>query len=286
MAAGMSSRYGGSKQITGMGPHGEILLDYSVTDAIRAGFDKVIFVIKPEMHDLLHAHCGARFASSIDVQYAYQDFTSIPYSIPKDRVKPFGTVHATLCAMPCIAEPFAVINADDYYGVESFAGMHDFLVSDAAEGHAAMMGYRLEHTLSRHGGVTRALCRVEDGYLTGIRESKNVHLLDDGRIGMPDDSGRIHILPGSLPVSMNFWGFDESILEVMMASFKDFFLNIPEGDITSEYLLPVFVGEQLRRGTLDVSVIPTSATWFGVTYREDRPAVAESLRALHEAGVY
>ena len=286
MAAGMASRYGGGKQIEGMGPHGEILLEYSVMDAIRAGFTKVVFIIKREMLDRLKALCGDRFAKQIEVFYAFQDFSSVPGQVPEARVKPFGTVHAVLCARPFIAEPFAVINADDYYGVESFAQMYDFLTHSAAPGRAAMMGYQLRNTVSRHGTVTRGLCQVEDGRLTGVREVKKVKLFDDGAIADVTDEALPRILSPDASVSMNFWGFDPSILDDMGEAFARFVGGIQSGDLTAEYLLPVYVDEQLRAGCLSVQVIPTAAIWFGVTYKEDKPAVAEALKTLHAQGLY
>lgn len=283
MAAGMASRYGGNKQIEGMGPNGEILMEYSICDAIRAGFTKVVFIIKPEMLDRMRELCGDRLEKRIEVCYAFQDFTSVPdvYRVPEERVKPFGTVHAALCARPYIKEPFAVINADDYYGVESFAQMYAFLTGD--EGCAAMMGYCLGNTVSRNGSVTRGICRVENGMLAGVREVKKIGVAEDGSIVDLSDGGR---LDEDAPVSMNFWGFRESVFADMDAAFRAFLTGIEEGDLTAEYLLPVLVDELIRGGRLSVRVLPTKAIWFGVTYREDRPAVAAALKALHDAGIY
>ena len=285
MAAGMASRYGASKQIEGMGPHGEILLDYSVRDAIRAGFDKVVLVIKPEMLERIKEVCGNRYAGEIQVCYAFQDYSSVPAKVPQGRTKPYGTVHAALCAAPFIEEPFAVLNADDYYGVESFAQMFQFLVHEAAPGRAAMIGYQLRNTISRYGTVSRGLCKVKDGCLTGIREVKKIALVDGLHIAdLTDPEDPQPLFPES-PVSMNFWGFHPQIMESMADSFKKF-LGEHAGEMTSEYLLPIFVDEQLRSGMLNVQVIPTTAVWFGVTYQEDRPNVVEALRELHAAGIY
>lgn len=286
MAAGLASRYGGGKQVEGMGPHGEILLEYSVMDAIRAGFTKVIFIIKREMLERLKTQCGDRFSHQIEVCYAFQEFSSVPCRVPEGRVKPYGTVHAALCAKPFISEPFAVINADDYYGVESFAQMFAFLTESAAPGKAAMMGYRLRNTVSRHGTVTRGLCRVEGDRLTVIREAKKIKVMQDGTIADVWDESHPKILPPDASVSMNFWGFDPSILQDMEDSFVKFLNGDHPDPLTCEYLLPVYIGECLARGTLSVRVIPTAAKWFGVTYKEDKPAVAEELKKLHEAGLY
>lgn len=288
MAAGMASRYGGNKQVEGMGPHGEILMEYSIHDAIRAGFTKAVFVIRPEMEPRMREICASRLEGKIEIRYAFQDFSSIPgeYAVPPERVKPFGTVHAALCARGQIEEPFAVINADDYYGVESFAQMYGFLSGLSGARGAAMLGYRLKNTVSRHGAVTRGLCRVEGGKLAGVREVKKIRLLGDGRIVNEADPALPEILDPEAPVSMNFWGFSNEIFGPMDAAFRRFLAGVAPGDLTAEYLLPVFVDEQIRAGALDVSVLRTDAIWFGVTYKEDRPAVVEALRKLHAAGVY
>lgn len=288
MAAGMASRYGGNKQIEGMGPNGEILMEYSICDAIRAGFTKVIFIIKPEMLERMKALCGDRLEKQIEVCYAFQDFSSIPecYRVPEERVKPFGTVHAVLCARPFVQEPFAVINADDYYGVESFAQMYGFLTGMADEGQAAMMGYCLKNTVSKNGTVTRGICRVEDGVLTGVREVKKIRQMENGRIVNETDESAPELLDPEASVSMNFWGFSQNVFESMDAAFRTFLGGIQEGDLTAEYLLPVMVDQLIHAGALTVNVLPTAAIWFGVTYKEDRPAVAAALKELHDAGIY
>jgi len=285
MAAGMGSRYGGNKQVDGMGPNGEILMEYSIMDAISAGFTKVIFIIKPEMLELMREICGKKYEGKIDVRYAFQDFSSVPTKVPEGRVKPFGTVHAALCARPHVDEPFAVINADDYYGADAFERMYGFLTSPHAEdcNCVAMMGYRLKNTVSKNGGVTRGVCTAEGAWLTHVREVKNVRLLPDGRI-VNEVTGE-ELDPES-PVSMNFWGFGVKVLEILDREFRRFLSEIEEGDLKAEYLLPVFVDEQLKTGGLKVHVLPTKAVWFGVTYKEDRPAVAKALKELHERGLY
>ncbi|MEE1199860.1 MAG: sugar phosphate nucleotidyltransferase [Christensenellales bacterium] len=288
MAAGMGSRYGGNKQIDGMGPNGEILMEYSIQDAIRAGFTKVVFIIKPDMLDRMKEICGDRFARQIEVRYAFQDFSSIPgfYRIPEDRVKPFGTVHAVLCARDCVEEPFAVLNADDYYGVEPFAKMKAFLDSLTGADRAAMMGYRMKRTVSRNGTVTRGICQVKDGLLTGVREAKKIQLMPDDRILELTDPLNPETLDPEAPVSMNFWGFHQEIFAKMSQRFEQFLKALKPEEIKAEYLLPVFVDDLLKDGEVKVSVLDTDAVWFGVTYQEDRPAVAEALKKLHEEGVY
>lgn len=283
MAAGMGSRYGGNKQVDGMGPNGEILMEYSIMDAIRAGFTKVVFIIKPEMRGLIEEICGRKFEGKIEVRYAFQDFSSVPASVPEGRVKPFGTVHAVLCAREHVEEPFAVINADDYYGTDAFRGMYEFLTGELREGRAAMMGYLLKNTVSKNGVVTRGICQVEDEWLTHVREVRKVRLMEDGRILNEVDEEE---LDEESPVSMNFWGFGPEIFEKLDEEFRRFLGEIEEGDLRKEYLLPVFVDEQLKKGRLKVHVLPTKAVWFGVTYKEDRPAVAKALQELHDRGVY
>ena len=288
MAAGMATRYGGNKQIEGMGPHGEILMEYSIRDAIRAGFAKVVFIIKPEMKQKMQQICGDRFASEIEVCYAFQDYSSIPacYVIPQERVKPLGTVHAVLCAREFIGEPFAVINADDYYGVEPFARMYEFLTSLNDDGQAAMMGYQLKNTVSKHGTVTRGICSVENGMLVGVKETQQIRLCEDGSIlETSDSSGPVPLNPDSL-TSMNFWGFAPGVFELLEREFVHFLSEIPQGDMKTEYLLPVFVDQMLHRGELRVRVLETTASWFGVTYKEDKPKVVAALKALHDSGVY
>lgn len=286
MAAGMASRYGGEKQVEGMGPHGEILMEYSIHDAMRAGFDKVVFIIKPGMADKMREICGDRLEKQIEVRYAEQDFSSIPafYRVPEARVKPFGTVHAVLCAQEALSEPFAVINADDYYGVESFRQMFDFLVSEAGEGSAAMMGYRLKNTVSKNGDVTRGLCAIQDGMLTGVREVKKIRQRADGSI-FEEGEAESRLDPES-PVSMNFWGFSTSIFRDMRDYFERFLRKIPQDSLTAECLLPEMVDVLIRSGSLRVRVLETDAAWFGVTYRADRENVARALKRLHDEGVY
>ncbi len=286
MAAGMASRYGSEKQVEGMGPNGEILLEYSVHDAKRAGFDKAVFIIRPGMREKIRAICGRRLESEIEVCYAEQDFASIPsfYKIPEGRVKPFGTVHAVLCARAFVKEPFAVINADDYYGVESFRQMYDFLVGGMGENQAAMMGYRLKNTVSPSGSVTRGLCAIENGMLTGVREVRKISLREDGTIFEETQTPRI--LDPESPVSMNFWGFSQDIFPCMQNHFERFLKNIQSGDIAAECLLPEMVDTLIRKGKLSVRVLETEATWFGVTYRADREKVRAALKSLHERGIY
>ena len=273
MAAGMGSRYGGNKQVDGLGPHGEILMEYSVYDAIRAGFDKVVFVIKPGMKDLVASICGDRIAKKIKVDYAFQDFSSVPsfYQIPQERTKPFGTVHAVLVARDVIDQPFAVINADDYYGVSAFATAYDKLQTLAPQGEATMVGYQLKNTVSQNGTVSRGVCRAKNGNLSEVVETLKIKLCENGEIRDIGAGEPGELLDPLAPVSMNFWGFTPWIA--------------PDA-IKAECLLPVFVDDMMHRGELTVPMLTTDAMWFGVTYKEDKPNVQAELRKLHESGVY
>ena len=288
MAAGMASRYGGNKQITGMGPNNEILLEYSVYDAIRAGFDKAVFIIRPDMQEAVRHICGNKLAERIRIEFAFQDYSSLPkwYSVPEDRTKPFGTVHAALCARPFVNEPFAIINADDYYGVNSFQKMHEFLVTSVAPDRAAMVGYRLKNTVSIHGAVTRGVCRMDNDRLADVEEVSKIRMYEDGRIAdtSKGEPGR-ELDPESL-VSMNFWGFHPGLFDGMQRYFESFLRNSDPGDIKCECLLPVMVSSMLKENEIAVDMLKTDAVWFGVTYQEDRPMVQQALRKLHEKGIY
>ena len=288
LAAGMGSRFGGVKQMEPIDKDGNFIIDYSVFDAKRAGFDKVVFIIRPDMLDTVKQICGDKLAKKIKVEYAFQDFTSLPawYSVPEGRTKPFGTVHAVLCARDCVKEPFAVINADDYYGVDSFQKMHDYLVANTEPTKAAMVGYRLKNTVSIHGAVTRGVCKVVDGRMVDVDEVAKIRLYEDGRIA-DTSAGEpgVDLDPEAL-VSMNFWGFQPSIFDQMQRYFEEFLKAADPADIKAECLLPVMVDSLLKQGKVTVDMLETEAVWFGVTYQEDRPLVQQALRELHAKGVY
>ena len=292
MAAGLGSRYGGSKQVDGIGPHHEILMEYSIYDAIRAGFNKIVFIIKPEMEEMMHRLCGdylagktARNGSPVEVAYAFQDFSSVPdfYHIPPERTKPFGTVHALLCAADVVHEPCCVINADDYYGIDAYRTIYEELTRLPENGKATMVGYLLKNTASLHGTVSRGVCTVKDGKLQSVREALKVQLYPDGTLR---DLARDESLAPDTVVSMNFWGFMPSIFPALREYFENFLRNEAGEDIKAECLLPVMVDQQMKAGKLEVSVLHSADKWFGMTYQQDRAVVAEELRKLHQRGDY
>ncbi|MDO5376994.1 MAG: sugar phosphate nucleotidyltransferase [Clostridia bacterium] len=289
MAAGMGSRYGGNKQVDGLGPNGEILMEYSIHDAIRAGFDHVVFVIKPGMKELIASICGERIAKKVKVDYVYQDFSSVPsfYQIPAGRTKPFGTVHAVLVAKDVIHQPFCVLNADDYYGVSAFKTAYDKLQTMRAEGEAAMVGYQLRNTVSQNGTVSRGVCVADEkNNLVQVVETLKIKLCENGEIRDIDKGEPGELLDPLAPVSMNFWGFTPWIFGKLEAYFEAFLKGLAPDAIKAECLLPVFVDSLMHSGELTVEVLSTDAQWFGVTYKEDKPTVQADLRALHESGVY
>ena len=292
MAAGLGSRYGGSKQVDGIGPNGEILMEYSIYDALRAGFTKVVFIIKPDMEQLVRDLVGDRLermqaadGSPVEVRYAFQDFSSVPafYHIPPERTKPFGTVHAVLCAAHAVQEPFCVINADDYYGVDAYRTIYEELGRLKPEGEATMVGYLLKNTASLNGTVSRGVCQVKEGKLVSVREALKIQLYADGSL---KDLDQDQSLDPETVVSMNFWGFTPSIFPALRTYFENFLRTQAGDNPKAECLLPVMVGSELEAGRLTVSVLHSADRWFGMTYHEDRQTVAQELQKLHDAGVY
>ena len=291
MAAGLGSRYGGDKQVDGVGPHHEILMEYDIYDALRAGFGKIVFIIKPDMVELMDRLCGdylrkmtAKDGTPVEVVYALQDFDSLPafHTVPEGRTKPYGTVHALLCARDFVQEPCGVINADDYYGADAYQTLYDALQALPEAGRAVMVGYHLKSTVSLYGTVSRGICVAKDGVLQSVDEVKKIRMFPDGTI--KDMLGGRLLEPESV-VSMNFWGFAPSIFPVLEAYFHTF-LRKNGGELTAECLLPVMVDELVHAGALEVSVLHSSEQWFGMTYREDRDEVVEKLKLLHAKGDY
>lgn len=283
LAAGLGSRFGGNKQISHVGPHGEILMEYSIHDAIEAGFTQIVFILKKDMVEMIRETLGKRLEGKVRVDYAVQDDTTLPawYHKPEERTKPFGTVHAVLCAKDVIRGPFATVNADDYYGKEAFQIMHGLLLSlkDAAD--AAMVPYILGNTMSENGGVTRGICKVENEKLLDVVETKNIEYTPDRSI--VSDNGA---LTGDEMVSMNMWGFHRDLLERMNQYFEDFLKATPAEDIKAECLLPIMVGEFLAKGDFSVRAKSSTDKWFGITYQADREIVVNQLLALHNEGQY
>ncbi len=283
LAAGLGSRFGGNKQISHVGPHGEILMEYSIYDAIEAGFTQIVFVLKKEMVEQVKHDIGDRIASRVRVDYAVQDTSSLPkwYDVPADRTKPFGTVHAVLCAKDVIRGPFATVNADDYYGKEAFCIMHEMLLSLASKEQAGMVPYILGNTMSENGGVTRGICEIRNGYLENVDETHDIHYEEDHRI-VGENGG----LDPQEVVSMNIWGFHPELLPVMNEYFENFLRNIKEGDIKAECLLPIMVNDFLKTQKITVRAKSSPDRWFGITYQADRETVAAELLYLHKKKIY
>jgi hypothetical protein len=290
LAAGMGSRYGGLKQMDSVGPGGETILEYSVFDAVRAGFGEVVFVIRREFEGAFREMAAERFEGRIAVGYAFQEMGNLPagFTVPEERTKPWGTTHAVLAAEGAVSTPFAVINADDFYGAESYGVLGRHL--DEAAGDYAMVGFELRGTLSDSGGVARGLCRVgEDGLLESIVEMFNIERNAGERNGTgaksTDKAGGVTLLTGDETVSMNMWGFTPAVFGQLREQFVGF-LERQGGEAKSECYLPNTVDELIRSEGARVRVFRTSARWFGVTYREDRPLVVEEIRKLVASGAY
>ena len=285
LAAGMASRYGSMKQIQGFGPGGETIMDYSIYDAIRAGFGKVVFIIRKEYADDFKEIFEPKLKSRIAIDYVYQEISAFTegYTIPVERQKPWGTAHAVLCAKDVIHEPFAVINADDFYGRDAFEKAFTFLTTECNEKRYSIIGYDFLKTLSTHGTVNRGVCQVDEkGNLTGIAERLNIGLVD-GKV-ICDDDQQPKELPKNSNVSMNFWCFHTSIFPYTEQLFKEFLareIDKPK----SEFFIPIVADQFIKEGGV-VKIIPTTSQWFGVTYKEDAPSVERSLNTLIKDGEY
>jgi len=286
MAAGLGSRFGkGIKQLTPVGPNGELIIDYSIHDAIEAGFDKIVFIIRKDIEEAFKEAIGDRIAQSADceVAYAFQEISDLPdgFSVPDGRTKPWGTGQAVLAAKELIREPFCVINADDYYGKEAFVKIHDFLVTHAGEQHRyCMAGFILANTLSENGSVTRGICEVdEENHLRTVKETYKIIKTDTGA-GI-EDGGAVD---AGAHVSMNMWGLTPEFTEILEAGFVRFLQR--DDAQTAEYLLPVIIDSLIRDGSVTVEMLETRDKWFGVTYAQDRQFVRDSFQKLVDAGVY
>ena len=288
MAAGMGSRFGGLKQITPVDREGDIIMDFSLFDARRAGFEKVVFIIKQAIADTFIEKVGRRMEPFFEVRYAYQELDKLPegFAVPEGRVKPWGTAHAIACAADLIDGPFAVINADDFYGYDAFRTIYSFLTSDAPANQSAMVGYHLCNTVTKNGSVARGICQTDGDLLTEVVERTRIEERSDG-IAYTEDGETWVPLSGDSLVSMNLWGFHEQMLEEFTGGFAGFLReNLDKNPIKCEYYLPSVANAQIRSGKGTVKVLPTTAVWHGVTYREDLPSVMEALEQLKQAGEY
>ena len=293
MAAGIGSRFGGGiKQLEPVGPNGEIIMDYSIHDAMEAGFNKVIFIIRRDLEKDFKEIIGHRIEKLLPVEYAYQELEDLPagYEVTPERTKPWGTGQAVLSVKGMVDGPFLVINADDYYGREGFRRIHDYMAehmdSQSEIYDICMGGFVLSNTLSDNGTVTRGVCQVdEEGYLTNVTETYNIQMKEDGLHATNESGAPVTISP-SQPVSMNMWGLPASFVQELEKGFPVFLDNLKEGDIKSEYLLPKIIDNLVQNKKARVTVLDTPDKWFGVTYREDKQAVADAIRGLIQSGVY
>lgn len=287
LAAGMASRYGSMKQVDGFGPNGETIIDYSIYDAIKAGFGKVSFIIREEFVDNFKAIFEPKLAGKIETDYVFQSYDLKPFGIDKviERAKPWGTAHAVLAARNQVKEPFCVINADDFYGYDSFEKMAKFLTSEVSDDSYSLIGYQVDKTLSDYGSVSRGVCKVnEAGNMVEINERTEVYFTDGGKVAYKDATGE-HPLPNDTRVSMNFWGFTPAVFDQSLDMFKKF-VDANENNPKAEFFIPLVADELIKSGQASFKVIPTASKWFGVTYKEDKPIVQKSISDLVNSGVY
>lgn len=292
MAAGMGSRYGGLKQLDPLNEQGEVIMDFSLYDALRAGFEKVVFIIRREWAQEFEQKIGKKVSKYMEVAYVYQDLADLPegYQVPQGRQKPWGTAHAVLSCRKCVQGPFTVINADDYYGPQAFSLIYQELLREYPEKpyHYAMIGYQVENTVTEAGSVSRGVCRLDEaGKLLGIEERKKIE--KHGQfVEFTEDEGKTwEKIPAGSTVSMNFWGFQASMLAELNARFPAFLdKELSANPLKCEYLLPGVVGELLTERKAEVSVIPTIEQWYGMTYQADKPAVSQALQLKKQQGLY
>lgn len=285
LAAGMASRYGSMKQVDGFGPHGETIIDYSIYDAIKAGFGKVSFIIREEFADSFKAIFEPKLKGRIETDYVFQSYDLAPFGIDKqiERAKPWGTAHAVLAARNQVNEPFCVINADDFYGYDAFDKMAKFLTTEVADDNYSLIGYQIDKTLSDHGSVSRGVCKVEDGNMVQINERTEVYFKGSD-VFYKDETGE-HQLPNDTRVSMNFWGFTPAVFKQSEEMFREF-VAANENNPKAEFFIPLVADELIKSGTAAFKVIPTANKWFGVTYKEDKPIVQQSISELVNNGTY
>lgn len=287
LAAGMASRYGSMKQVDGFGPNGETIIDYSIYDAIKAGFGKVSFIIKEEFQENFKAIFEPKLKGRIETDYVFQSFDLKPFGIDREieRAKPWGTAHAVLSARNQVHEPFCVINADDFYGYDSFEKMAKFLTTEVTDDTYSLIGYQIDRTLSEYGTVSRGVCKVNDeGNMVEINERTEVYFKKDGSVAYRDATGE-HDLSSDTRVSMNFWGFTPAVFKQSEPMFRDFVAANAENP-KSEFFIPIVADNLIKSGEASFKVIPTASKWFGVTYKEDKPIVQKSISELVENGTY
>lgn len=289
MAAGLGSRYGGLKQIAPVDLNGHILMDYSIYDALRAGFDRVVCIIKPEMREDFYEVIGHRLEKHVEVRYAYQRLDNLPlgYSVPEGRTKPWGTAHALLCAKEQIDAPFAVINADDFYGRDAFAAIAAFLREKHGAGEHAMVGYRIENTLTENGHVARGVCETdENGFLRGVTERTHIEPREGGA-AFTEDGEHFTFVPAGTIVSMNLWGFQPGVMEEIDRRFAPWLdETLPVNPLKGEYFLPLIPNALIHEGKGSVRVLSTHEKWYGVTYHDDMPKLQAALAGMRADGVY
>ena len=289
MAAGMGSRFGGLKQIAPVDDQGHIIIDFSLLDAYRAGFRDLVFIIKPELEESFREAIVDRMEKYFNITFVHQTIDKLPegYSVPADRVKPWGTGHAILCCKDVLDGPFAVINADDFYGPTAFSAIYDYLANNEDESRYAMIGYRVRNTVTENGSVARGVCEVKDGLLTGVTERTKIFKNGNDAKFTEDDGKTFTDLPGDTIVSMNLWGFTAKMIRELDERFPAFLDNaIVTNPLKGEYFLPSVVNDQLVAGTATVRVLPCEETWYGVTYREDLDSVKAAIAGMKAKGIY
>lgn len=287
LAAGMGSRYGGLKQIDTVGDNGESIIDFTIYDAMKAGFGKVYLIIRREHERAFCEHLVDRVRKHIPVEFVYQDMNDLPegFKAPQDRVKPWGTTHALLACKNQVKEPFMLCNADDFYGRESFEIMAKFLTEGVGDDHYGMVGYPLVNTITEHGSVTRAICQLKDGQLTALKEIQKI--VKEGDHAVIGDDDHHEVLPDDMLCSMNFWGFTQHIFEQCEPIFVEFLKNnLSENPLKCEHVIPTAVADLIESGQTSVEVMGTPARWFGVTYKEDKPYVMDQIKQYKEKGIY
>ncbi len=288
LAAGMGSRFGGLKQITAVDDHGHAIIDFSLYDAYRAGFRKVVFIIKHEIEEDFKNRVGRRMEKYFDVKYVYQQLDVLPegYAVPEGRVKPWGTGHAVMCCAGVVDGPFAVINADDFYGPSAYSTLFDYLKEDRADNEHAMVAYELRKTVTENGSVARGICSVENGYLTDVVERTHIEKRGDDA-AFTEDGVNFVPVSGDVPVSMNFWGFGKSMLRELQDRFPAWLdENLPKNPLKCEYFLPFVANSIIKEGLGSVRLLNCHETWHGITYKEDMDSVVNYLAELRRQGVY